>query len=108
MSKPFTLLAVLIGVVLLSAGSCVAMCLWYVRILSMGEHLQAQVRYMEAPMMSVNRNRALFQAIASEAMEFGKKNAAMNMLLQRHSPLLEQLNVKSKSVPAQAGQPAAR
>jgi hypothetical protein len=100
MTKPFSLLAVLVGVLLLSSGGCIALCLWYVRILSAGETLQAQARQLEAPAVALNRNRALFQAIAADAVEFAKKNPQMNTLLQQHGPLLEELNVKPKSTPA--------
>ena len=107
MSKKIPVTGVLAGLLLLLSMANVAFCIRYVRTLYAAQAIQLQARRLEAQTLLVNRNRAVFQSLAMEALEYGKKNPSMATLLQQFNPLLEQLNLRSKSATPAAPKPAA-
>lgn len=108
MSKKIPLTGVLVGLLLLVSMANVAFCLRYVRLLYAAQSIQLQARRLETQTLMINRNRAVFQTLATEAIEYSKKNPAMATLLQQYNPLLEQLNLRTKSATPAASKPAGR
>lgn len=105
MTSKFSFTTLLVGVLLLSTLASLALCARYVRTLSVALSLQQVAQRRQAQTVVLTRNRAILQAMAADAIEFSKHNAAMGMLLSAHGPLLEQLNLKPKNpsaVPAPA------
>ncbi len=67
------------------------------RLVRASQGLNAQARQLQGQVVLVSRNRALMQALARDAIEYGKRNPAMASLLKRHGKLLEQLNLRPPS-----------
>jgi hypothetical protein len=104
MSRPISgtgaLVALFAASVVLSAG----LYLDYYLSLRKAHRTQYQAQRLQAELIVANRNRAVIQSLAGESMEYGKRNADMERLLQSYAPLLQQLNLK----PAAPARPGAR
>jgi type II secretory pathway pseudopilin PulG len=100
MKKTDTVTLALVG---LLAGLVVAsmlQCYRYVRSLNAVQALQVQGQKLQAQWLEANRNREIVRAMATDALEFSKKNSAID-------PLLQQLDLKPKPA-APAAKPSAR
>jgi hypothetical protein len=86
------LVGLLTGLVVASMGQCYQ----FVRSLSTVETLQVQGQKLQGQWAVATRNREMLRAMATDALEFSKKNPAID-------PLLQQLELKPKP-----GAPAAK
>lgn len=77
------LTTILAGALLLSVLATAGVCYWYLQA-------SRQLRTAQLQMLTVNRNRALMQQFASQAMEYGKTNPAI-------IPILEGVGIRSRS-----------
>lgn len=86
--------AALAVLLLVGASATAGMCYW---------HLQSvrQLQFAQEEVARINRNKALVQSLASESMEYAKRNPAL-------IPLLQGLGIRSRgdtnAAPAE-GQP---
>ena len=103
MSKKITLTGVLVVFLCLFTVFNVALCARYGLTMAYYRQLQIRVGQLQVENALVARNRALIHAVASDALEYSKKNPAID-------PLLEQLGLKGKgatgAAPAAATAPA--
>jgi len=90
-NNPLT--TILIGALALSAVWSVILCLQYVSN-------TRELRTMQGQALNINNRQMTAQAILNEAIEYGKKNPAIE-------PLLESVGIK-KSAAAPAAKPATR
>ena len=102
MSRPISgtgaLVALFAASVVLSAGLYVD----YYISLHKAQRTQYQAQRQQAEVIVANRNRAVIQSLAGESLEFSRRNADMQRLLQGYAPLLQQLNLKP-TAPARPG-----
>ena len=82
------------GVLTISALASVGLCWSYIGSAREFRALQAQAGM-------INNNRALIHALANDAMEYSKRNPAID-------PILESVGLKPKSAPAAGTKPAAK
>ena len=85
---------VLAGALLVSVLATAGVCYWYLQA-------SRQLRTAQLQMLTVNRNRALLQQFATQAMEYSRGNPAI-------LPILEGVGIRSRSQvnPPQAPSPA--
>lgn len=105
MNKNITLTGVLVVILLLSALANLALCIRYVRTVNAAQHLHSVSTRLQVQTALAARNRSLIQSIASDAIEYSKKNSAMAAVLQQYQPLLEQLNLVRHQQGATSSQP---
>ena len=84
--------AILAVVLLVSVTATAGLCYWYLRSTRELQQIQAQVA-------QVNSRRALMQSLASEAMEYAKRNPAMVPVLQSLG-LRTRIQTNSATTPA--------
>ncbi len=83
-------MALLAVSVAMSAGLCV----YYLSALHTARLAQYRAQRLQSEVVIANRNRAVIQSLAAEAMDYGKRNAAIEPVLSRYTPLLQQLGLK--------------
>jgi hypothetical protein len=91
-NNPLT--AVLLGVLAISAVFSVVVCALYIRE-------ARQVRQLEGIAMSIDQNRALVQSLAADAMEYSKRNPAID-------PILESVGLNPRGAASGSNKPATR
>ena len=99
MSKPNTLIMALVGLLALSVLASIALCIFYVRAVGLAQTLQPEEQRLEAKLMLVNRNRSIVRSMVDDALEYSKRNAAID-------PLLQQFSLKPKPTAAAPARPA--
>lgn len=77
---PITVL--LAAALLVSVTATAGLCYWYLQCVR--EHQQAQEEVAR-----INRNKALIQALATESLEYSRKNPAL-------TPILQSLGIRSR------------
>jgi len=100
MKKSDTVILALVGLLAGLAVASVYQCYRYVGFLSDIQALQVQGQKLQALLFEANRNREIVRAMATDALEFSKKNPAID-------PLLQQLDLKAKPA-APAAKPSTR
>lgn len=96
MKKTDTVTLALVGLLAGLAVASVTLCYRYVRTLSYTHTLQVQGQKLQGQWAAANRSREIVRAMAADAVEYSKKNPAID-------PLLQQLDLKPKP-----GAPAAK
>jgi hypothetical protein len=92
---------VLVAVLMVSAVATVGLCYWYVRVLVYAQALQAQGQTLQRQLGVASRNNEIVRAMASDALEYSKRNPAID-------PLLQQLDLKPKPSAGAPAKPATR
>ena len=100
MKKTDTVSLALVGLLAGLVLASLAQCFQYVRSLRHAQALQAQGQDLQAFLLTANRNREIVRAMATDALEYSKKNPAID-------PLLQQLDIKPRP-PAAAAKPSTR
>jgi hypothetical protein len=100
MRKKSMLTSVLLALVIMGTAANLLVFFRYLQVLNVAQRLQMQAQRLQAAAAQVNRNVTVARSVATESIEFGRKNPAMENLLKPFTPLLQRLEL----VPA----PAAR
>ncbi|MBM3883833.1 MAG: hypothetical protein FJ387_29710 [Verrucomicrobia bacterium] len=102
MSKKFPLAGVLAVLMIACLFANMWICYRYVRSLHAAQLKQIEVARLQGMLVMVNRNRAIVTALANDAIEYSKRNPAMETVLQPFAAQLQQLGFR----PRQATPPA--
>jgi hypothetical protein len=102
MSRPISGTGALVALFAASVGLSAGLYLDYYLSLRRAHRTQSQAQHLQAELIVANRNRAVIQSLAGESLEFSRRNADMERLLQNYAPLLQQLNLKPVA-PARPG-----
>jgi len=100
MKKTDTVTLALVGLLAGLAVASMYQCYRYVGSLSDAQALQMQGQRLQGQLLDANRNREIVRAMAADALEYSKKNPAIDQLLQ-------QLDLKPKPA-APAAKPSTR
>jgi Na+-transporting NADH:ubiquinone oxidoreductase subunit NqrC len=84
----------LVGMLALSTAAGVLLSAAYVRALGKAQALQWNTQKLQEVLGQAQRNRAIVQAMAAEAVEYSRQNPAIE-------PVLKQFNSGALSTPAQ-------
>lgn len=96
------LTSILVGLVTMGTVANLVVFARYLQVLNTAQQLQITAQRLQAQANVVNRNVALGRNMAAEAIEFGRKNPAMESLMRQFTPLLQQLDLAPAPVPAPA------
>ena len=102
MSRPISGTGALVGLFAASVVLSAGLYLDYFLSLRQAHRTQYLAQRLQAELIVANRNRAVIQSLAGECLEYGRRNADMERLLQGYAPLLQQLNLKP-TTPARPG-----
>jgi type II secretory pathway component PulJ len=93
------LIIVMVALLLLLVLGAAVLCTSYVRTLTYAQLLQAESQRLQTQLAMANRTRNIIRAMAEDALEYSKRNPAID-------PILQQFDVKPKPAAPAAKTPS--
>jgi hypothetical protein len=99
MRKKSSLTSILLGLVMLGTAANLLVFFRYLQVLNTAQRLQLQAQNLQARATVANRNLIAMRSLGGDAIEFARKNPAMDGLLKTHLPLLQRLELVQPQPP---------